>query len=855
MDGKILDWSEALVEKIDDPESRPAGVAEPHYTVSENVKISRDNGIYVYHLPDDQLGQGSSFGNSRIWAETKGNGDMLNLYSIEAGNRLIGGMSITYLLPFNDLSVYGQHELAKGENKTLNRAMPSAVGAIHLHPAYQQRELVVGDGLHILETFFVPRTDGMDDPAAALEVVSLWNRTMHPIEIIVVASLSFRGHTPADMHAEFDKSRNAILAWNESSQDMVRIFGSTDNPRHYWATNDKDAAYNPKHPLPDKTSDIGDLVGTLQFNVILYPGAHQKVRVIAAFSHDGKKKAMADYDRAKGKEDTLKRTITYYNSQLTRSIIEMPDDMLTHGIQWAKSCLIRPVCRYKIGIAATNDPGNSNHIVGRDTCWYVHGCDFIKPEWSCSMLSILCQFQRKDGLIPEYIDGNTGMIEDFAFNINDATPLYIMAVEHHIKCTAHWQCLEKLYESVKKAGELILSQMNEDGLVKCNATGLGPQAICSWRNVLHNQSISGIVTEVNSECFAALRALSNLAKMANKDDDAIRYKEEADALRTRINKLLVNPRNGLYVLNISPEGNVYTQATCDLVFPLICGVANENTADNVTVRLAESDFMTDAGIRVLPSDDPEYDPSFESGCMGGVWQGVTWWYAMATAGSDPEIMANSLSKAYSHYVLDPKVYNTVPGQFSEWSDGQTLVNRGMRLSPWDSPRFLWAAIEGLVGLKFRTNGIDLQPNIPLDWQWLRVHNVKYRDGNISLFLARHSSGIHVFSPNSFDGDFELHTYDEELEHSPEAITTGITSSAFRKGKEVLLCFGSNLNMPAMGPFLAHHSLSSEKQYRVRTLASHYREWQDLGKKKGSDLQRLAVRIGKQAYAIYHFEEV
>jgi hypothetical protein len=30
--------------------------------------------------------------------------------------------------------------------------MPSAPGAIHLHPAYQQHEFVIGDGLQILKT-------------------------------------------------------------------------------------------------------------------------------------------------------------------------------------------------------------------------------------------------------------------------------------------------------------------------------------------------------------------------------------------------------------------------------------------------------------------------------------------------------------------------------------------------------------------------------------------------------------------------------------------------------------------------------------------------------------------------------
>lgn len=114
------------------------------------------------------------------------------------------------------------------------------------------------------------------------------------------------------------------------------------------------------------------------------------------------------------------------------------------------------------------------------------------------------------------------------------------------------------------------------------------------------------------------------------------------------NEHLLYEEKGLYVLNIDLQGRAYTQATCDLVFPLIFGVADEETSRIITAWLSKRDFTTDAGIRVLPSENPHYDPSFESGCTGGVWPGVTWWYAMSPAGSDPEVMAQSLRRAYLH---------------------------------------------------------------------------------------------------------------------------------------------------------------------------------------------------------------
>ena len=66
--------------------------------------------------------------------------------------------------------------------------------------------------------------------------------------------------------------------------------------------------------------------------------------------------------------------------------------------------------------------------------------------------------------------------------------------------------------------------------------------------------------------------------------------------------------------------------------------------------------------------------------------GVAFWYTVAAGAASPEFMVNSLHAGYQHYLVDPRKNNTVPGQFSEWFDGESLVNRGMCLSPSGSLR-------------------------------------------------------------------------------------------------------------------------------------------------------------------------
>jgi hypothetical protein len=371
---------------------------------------------------------------------------------------------------------------------------------------------------------------------------------------------------------------------------------------------------------------------------------------------------------------------------------------------------------------------------------------------------------------------------------------------------------------------------------------------------MQTERLTGAVTEVNAESYAALDALADLALAHGDSDEAERFAREAEGLRRNINIHLVDEEKGLYVRNIDPDGRVFTQATIDLVFPMICGVVDPEIAQRITMRLAAPDFMTPGGIRALPSENPRYDPSFEYGLLGGVWPGATWWYAMGSARTNPRVMAESLHRSYSHYVSDPKVYNTVPGQFSEWSDGQTLVNRGMRLSPWEAPSFLWATILGAVGLQIDGDRAGLEPHLPPDWQWLRVTNLPFRKEHLSFFLTRQGQELHLYTCGTFDGDLIQHRYQEELPHGVEAITTGVSLTVFRRDGEVLICAGNSLETPALGPFLAHHTLHPGRHYRIQRMTSTEPAWKDLGVLNGDELQRVNIRLDALGYALYSFEQ-
>ena len=105
----------------------------------------------------------------------------------------------------------------------------------------------------------------------------------------------------------------------------------------------------------------------------------------------------------------------------------------------------------------------------------------------------------------------------------------------------------------------------------------------------------------------------------------------AEDLRDAINEHLIDPETGYYYLCIDVDGAKRTNITCDLVFPVMFGVADRDRAARIVSRLSAESFWTAAGIRTIPGDDIDYGPTHGYGLLGGVWVGVTFWYAFAAS--------------------------------------------------------------------------------------------------------------------------------------------------------------------------------------------------------------------------------
>jgi hypothetical protein len=346
-----------------------------------------------------------------------------------------------------------------------------------------------------------------------------------------------------------------------------------------------------------------------------------------------------------------------------------------------------------------------------------------------------------------------------------------------------------------------------------------------------------------------------MARCLEKHEESAEFAREARALRDAINAHLRNPGNGLYYLNIELDGRPRSDVTSDLVFPVMFGVAPERTASAIIARLSHEDFWTDAGIRTSPRDAPNYTPDGGWGLLGGVWVGVSFWYAFAAARYSPEFMADALSMSFRNYASDPRAKNTVPGQFSEWLHGETLVNQGMMLSPWFPPRYLWAAIEGMAGFEVTQAGIQVSPRLAPDWKWLAVENLPFRDRTLIWFAARMRNDINIFTNFSTPTSNTTATnYEEDLSSGVQVTGDALCSVGFRQA-ETIVVFVGNTDRRTSNT-LVRLSVDLAGSYRLRTYNSMLGEWVESQERLTVDEVRrgLNVDLEGRGFAILELQQ-
>jgi hypothetical protein len=683
------------------------------------------NEFCAYVLSESETPYGLLLGNFKTYAQSTAKGGVRGLWDADTDQIIFGTHQVAYRLSGQ---TFFPHQIERD---------------LTFLPYAQISEFTLDHRVHVTEAFFVPHGDGFDRAVSFVVDVTLYNPGAAGIEVGVFPWAMLVGQR------FYGEPEHEVRAWNDGrficSKNLEtggeRWWGGSRAPvavelslreqvllqSMRLGTLVKDAAVQ---TLGDVTPAQAELVsrrvfGAFEYRIEVAPGARESLRLAVVYHKDGTEHSRPVLEALLRDQRAMHDTQGYFTERLADARFLTPSPEINRGVAWAKANMLRIVKEYPHGWGATNSPP-SDILVSRDTSWIVHGFDYFWPEFSRNALEVFNRAVEESGLMVEYVRGVSGYKTNYDLNINDDTPLHVIAMLHHYNATLDDEWVRERIGLVVKLTDYMLAQRDQHGLINSRATGVDMYGISSWRNIIPYYTLDGAVTEINAEAVYALEAAAMLCAVVGDNEHWERYGREAAQMREAMMDFLFNDDTGAFVLNYDQDGNYQDNFTADEIFPVLFNVADATQRRAILMRLLEADFVTPVGLRTISTADAWYFPSYGSGLLGGIWPDLTIWYSVALARNGLTDEAVHFLNVSYHAMEGGSPRNTVPGEFAEWFDGGSLSNRGMYLSPWTGAKYLWAVAETVGGLNgYRTSGRPhLAPMRPRDWRWVaaaRVH--------------------------------------------------------------------------------------------------------------------------------------
>ncbi len=682
----------------------------PLYDAQHNERCS-------YALAEAETPFGHTLGNFKTFASCTPKGGIRGLWDAD-----------------NDRVIFGTHQVAyrlRDRNRTV---FPHQIERdFTFRPYAQVSAFALDERLSVQETFYVPHGPRHERSVAFVVDIVLTNTSDEAVDAAIfpwalLVGQRFYGEPEKEVHAE--AGARYLRAWNGET-GATRWWGASRQPHAVVCAVREQVlqqamrrgALREENHLAEVTPELaayvrGRIYGAFEYRVLVAPGRTEALRIAVVYDKSGNEAALATFDHLLADAKALEETEKYYARALDDARFLVPSPVVSRGVVWAKTNMLRIIKDYPQGWGATNSPP-SDILVSRDTSWFVHGFDYFLPSFSRAALDVFNRFIEGSGQVVEYVRGVDGFNTSYQLNINDDTPLHLIAMLHHYNVTRDAAWVRELVPLVVRIADYLLSQRDRNGLVYCNAKGVDMYGISSWRNIIPYYTLDGAVTEINAEAAFALDAAAALCTVGGDERHGATYALEACALREKMLAYLYDTDTAAFVLNYDKDGNYQDNFTADEVFPVLFGIAGPGERRSILKRLLEKDFVTDVGLRTISTADSWYFPSHGFGLLGGIWPDLTLWFAVALARNGfPDESAALLDTIYA--TMEEGVRrNTVPGQFAEWFDGGSHTNRGMYMSPWTSAKFLWAVAETACGLDgYRTSdALEFSPSLPARWRW------------------------------------------------------------------------------------------------------------------------------------------
>ena len=627
------------------------------------------------------------------------------------------------------------------------RALPAESLARTLTVRPESATLIyVGDSFRIKETLFVP----VREPGA---VIVLEVETADPLEVEAGFVGDFALEWPAAIggtYTTWDANRHAVV-FGEETRKFAALVGSP-------TAEDAHLAYETNYSSSNETSfRLG----------VTKKGRETKVLVIAASvagrqdpqQGDPQKEAAKTYEHLAESYAQLERdSAEYYRDYLARTVsLELPDNALQQAYDWARISTVQGlVANPYLGtglVAGYRTSGTSQRpgfawFFGRDSLWTSFALnaegDFATTR---TALEFISKYQREDGKVPHEIAQGANFVawfKDFPYPYAsaDATPLFMIAMNDYVTQSGDVAFAREKWDNLWRAYQFLRSTYDSQGFAQNSGVGHG------W---VEGGPLLPVKTEFYQSGLGveALRSLSNLAGLLDKDDVKKELAAEFERQKPMLDQAFWSPQTNSYAFALNQDNQRIDEPGVLSTVPMWFGLADAAHAEETITRLADADHQTDWGMRIISSHSSRYDGSGYH--FGAVWPLFTGWASVGEYRYHRDLPAYSNLRANALLGLDGSL-----GHFTEVLSGDYY--QGFSTS---SPHQIWSAamvvspmLRGLFGLQAdaENHQITLAPHVPADWTSFGIHNVPLQQLRLAFQYHKALDSITLETTRTGTGD-------------------------------------------------------------------------------------------------------
>lgn len=426
--------------------------------------------------------------------------------------------------------------------------------------------------------------------------------------------------------------------------------------------------------------------------------------------------------------------------------IDSPDDRFDLAFEWGKVALDDGVvCNPDLGCGWVAGFGMSGRSERPGFAWYFGGDTFFNSfavrgygdfDSVRQALEFIRRNQREDGKIMHELSQGAAFIrwfEDYPYGYYhlETSAYYIVCLWQYVLAAGDMDFLKESWPSMVKAFRYSrTTETDGDGLIENSKGGLGALEVGVLLEDLKTDIyVAGLWIE-------AMRCMERAAELLE-DEEVL---EEVRPLRKKseksLQRLFFNEDLGFHALAISVDGSAVSELTAWPAVPMMFGLMPEEEAKLTLKKLAGPEIATDWGIRMLTNESSVYDPIAYNN--GAVWPFLTGYVAMAQYRYGRPAAGWQLVQG-----LRNLTFENSRGDIAELYSGdfRRPLTAAVPHQLFSTGGFIAPVTRGMLGIHPDAvkKTFTFAPQIPLEWDFLTVNNVRLGKDKVAIQFERDGS--------------------------------------------------------------------------------------------------------------------